>query len=208
MASLTAYGQGTVLFANFDAGTGLNAPVFMDDGITPLSGSIYAVALLAGPTDNSLQRIAVTNFLSGAQSGYFNGGVQSITNVVGGGIARIHVIVWNSDLYPSFAAAQASAALNVWGDFPLFSIVTGNPAGAPPSPPAVLVPLATFFLQPLDILPPHIHQSYNPISQTVILSFTGNLQTSTDLMNWTNVAGASPQTFPANQAHQYFRVIQ
>src|SRR5689334_7523810 len=89
LTSLTAHGQGTVWFANFDAGTGLNAPVFMDDGVTPLSGSSYTVALLAGPNDTSLQLIAKTNFLSGAQAGYFNGGAQSIPTVEGGSIARI-----------------------------------------------------------------------------------------------------------------------
>ena len=34
LTSLTAHAQGTVWFANFDPATGLNAPVFMDEGVT------------------------------------------------------------------------------------------------------------------------------------------------------------------------------
>jgi hypothetical protein len=207
LAFLRAYSQGTVLFANFDAGTGLNAPVFMNDGITPLSGSAYTAALLAGPTDTNLILIGTTPFLSGAQAGYFNGGAQSISNVVGGGAAFILIEVWNSSVASSFAAAKASNVPNAWGwSSPPTPIITGNPAGTPATPPAVLTPLATFFLDDFLDARPVIHQSYNSISNTVTLSFTGNhLQTSTNLINWTTITNKSPQIFPLDQLHQYFR---
>ena len=209
LASLTVYAQGTVRFANFDAATGLNAPVFINDGTTPLSGSNYTAALLAGPTETNLQLVATTPFLSGSQAGYFNGGVQSITNVTGGGVASILIEVWNSAVFSSFAYAKASNTPNAWGwSDPPFSITTGNPAGTPATPPAVLTLLTTFFLDSFLDVRPVIHQSHNPISGTVILSFTGKLQTSTNLINWTNVAGNSPQAFPADQAQQYFRASQ
>jgi hypothetical protein len=98
LACVTALVQGTVKFANFDAATGLDAPVFSTDGVTPLSGA-FAASLLSGPTESNLSFVAMTNFLSGGQAGYFDGGTQSITNVQGGSNAIVLIEVWN------FAAA-------------------------------------------------------------------------------------------------------
>lgn len=144
LGSLAADAQGTVNFQNI--APNLNVPVLLSDGTTK-AGVGYSAALLAGPTATSLSQIATTPLLTGAQAGYFLGGVQSIPTVPGGGTAFILIEVWNSAMYPSFAAAQVSPQANAWGwsnyGIP-FAVNTGNPNAIPPGFPATLTGLTTF----------------------------------------------------------------
>ncbi len=78
--SLAARGQGSVLFENIAGG--VNAPVYMSDRVTPLSGPQFRAELLGGPSAGSLTPIAATGFLTGAAyAGYFNGGLHYIDDV-------------------------------------------------------------------------------------------------------------------------------
>lgn len=149
LVSLSANAQGTVNFANIAGG--LNAPVFLNDGVTKVSGPDYVAALLAGPTASTLSQAATTPFLSGSSAGYFlNGGQQVfIPNIAPGGTAYILIEVWNSANFPNFAAAQSANLPNSWGwsgnGIP-FTVTTGNPDGGVPGLPATLIGLTSFNL--------------------------------------------------------------
>lgn len=138
VGSWAAFAQGTVNFANI--GVGLNAPVFLNDGVTK-AGADYSAALLAGPSASNLAQIATTPLLSGTSAGYFLGGAQTIPTVTGGGTAWVLVEVWNSALYSSFPAALAGNTPNAAMESAGFSVVTGNPNAVPPGLPATLTGL-------------------------------------------------------------------
>ncbi len=208
VSAMASQAQGTVRFANF--GPGLDAPIFTYDGGTLISGPSYMAELFVGTWPGT--PIATTPFLSGAQAGYFDGGVLSISNVVGGGAVAIYIRIWNSG-FGSFGAAQASGAPNTWCQSDLFGVVAGNPEGFNASPPAVLTPLSAMFLNTYLDMPPALHQRYNPTNRTVTLFWNGSLQTSTNLIDWTTLGTVSAQgsfsagqwTYSADQMRQYFR---
>ena len=139
-AGLAAYAQGTVNFAN--VGAGFNAPVVLNDGTTK-AGAGYTAVLMAGPSASSLTQIATTPLLTGAQAGFFLGGVQSISTVAGGGTATILIDIYNSGAYSSFAAAQTANAPNAWAQSSMFTVTTGNPNASPPTTPGTFAPLGT-----------------------------------------------------------------
>src|ERR1041385_7336243 len=49
MSCVGARAQGTIDFANFDASARLNSPVFLADGVTPVSGSNFKAAMKLEP---------------------------------------------------------------------------------------------------------------------------------------------------------------
>src|SRR5579859_2170697 len=59
---LPAHAQGTVLFQNIDAG--VNAPVYMSDRVTLLSGPQFVAELMGGASADALAPIATTPFLT------------------------------------------------------------------------------------------------------------------------------------------------
>jgi len=143
VASLAAFGQGTINFANLN-GTAVNAPVTLSDGTTKLAGAQYMAALLAGPSAGNLTQIATTPFVS---SGYFLGGTQVVPGVPGGSTALVAIEVWNTTAGSTFAAAQSSGQQNAWAMMvgattttPL-SVKLGDPNATPPGTPAALVGL-------------------------------------------------------------------
>ena len=141
---VAAYPQGTVLFQNYLAPDGINAPVYESDGVTPLSGIGFMAELLAGPSANNLASIATTGFLTGTGAGYFLGGVSTINDVVPGNVAWVEVRAWNTGSGASFDRAQSSGLPDSWWASPVFAVVTGNiPSGAGPTPPAPLTGLGT-----------------------------------------------------------------
>jgi hypothetical protein len=143
---LATYAQGTVNFQNVAAG--VNAPVLLSDGTK--AGTGYTAALLAGPTASSMAQIGTTPLLTGAQAGYFLGGVQTITTVAGGGTADFLIEVWNSASYSSFAAAQAAGTPNAfaWSNGgAALTVTTGNPTTTPAGLPASLTALGTTPIQ-------------------------------------------------------------
>jgi hypothetical protein len=155
VASLAAFGQGTVNFANLN-GSAVNAPVTLSDGTTKLAGAQYMAALLAGPSAGSLAQIATTPFVS---AGYFLGGTQVIPTVAGGSTALVAIEVWNTSAGASFAAAQASGQPNAWAYMagattttPL-SVKLGDPNATPPGTPAALVGLGATKLNGGGVVP-------------------------------------------------------
>src|SRR5438045_9762204 len=89
--SLAAFAQGTVNFANLDSDSGLDAPMYLGDGTTKISGSGYMAELLAGPAPDNLSAVATTGFLTGVGAGYFQGGVVTISSLPPGAAAGLVV---------------------------------------------------------------------------------------------------------------------
>lgn len=147
-----AYAQGTVGFLNINAAAGVNAPVYLSDQTTKLTGPAWMAGLWAGPTSTTLAQIATTTFLTGSGAGYFQGGVQSIPTVPGGGTAWIRVTAWDSTLNGTTTGATWPQALaspfNCCGESGLFTVVTGDPTASPPGLPAPLVGLHSFAIFP------------------------------------------------------------
>lgn len=137
ITALTTRGQGTVQFAN--NGTGVNAPVYLLDGVTKASGPDYTAELLAGPMAPNLSSLATTGFLTGSGAGYFDGGTVSIPTVPGGSFAFAQVRFWSTSA-GSYSGAQATPGA-VWGQSPIFQIFTGDPSV--PTPPAQLSGLSS-----------------------------------------------------------------
>jgi len=209
LAFVAAQAQGTVNFANVAVG-GLNAPVWLCNGTRKASGPDYVAELWAGSSMTNMTHLATTTLLRDAAAGYFTGGPVAVPNVPPGTTAYIAVIVWNSGIFPSLGAAQASDASDSWGEFAYnYSTGTLSPltvlAGGGGAPPAPLSPLVPCYLAPVLDSQPLIHQTRDVDHGTVILSFTGTLEVSTNLIDWTDVVGFSPQIFPATNARQYFR---
>lgn len=143
LASLGAYAQGTVNFANIVISGGtrvVDAPVFDVDGTTKLSGSGFQAQLVAGPNSGSMAVIGTpTGFLTGGGAGYFSGGPRTIDTVTPGNNATLAVQAWNTASGASYAAATTK------GQGASLTIATGG-AGSPPSLPANLVGLQSFSL--------------------------------------------------------------
>src|SRR5579859_867725 len=124
--AVAAQGQGTVLFRNFDAATGFSAPAFHDDCVTRLSGTSAIAELLAAPDlVGPWRSIAQTPFLSGAQAGYFDGGLVTISNLPSGSPLFLTVEVWNS-VFGSYAAAQSANAADAYTRAITFQVRLGG----------------------------------------------------------------------------------
>jgi hypothetical protein len=126
--ALAVHGQGTVFFSNIPY-LGIwepQAPVYMADGVTLLSGPQFTAELLAGSDVNSLFSIAAAGFLTGPDAGYFASGRATVNGVAPQATAWVKVRVWNNACGPSFLQAQASGLPNSWWQSPIFSVVTGD----------------------------------------------------------------------------------
>ena len=137
--SMALFAQGTVNFINI-VGT-LNAPDFMSDGTTKISGAGFTAELMAGTSATYLASVAQTGFLTGAAAGYFNGGTVTLAGIAPGATGFFQVRIF-ATVYGSFAAAQAFNLNNTWAQSSVFSVVTGG-AGTPPSTPAPLTGLTS-----------------------------------------------------------------
>jgi len=139
---VTAMAQGTVFFSNGAPGGRIDAPVYMSDGVTPLSGPQFMADLLGGPSASNLASIAMTGFLTGAGAGYFNGGTVSISSVAPGSTAWVQVDVWNTASGSTFTQAKASGLPNSWWQSSVFTVTTGG-GTINPFPPGALAGLGT-----------------------------------------------------------------
>jgi hypothetical protein len=149
LTAASALAQGQINFGNLAPASGVNAPVFLDGGTVRLDGPTYMAELMAGPDAGSLTARGTTAFLSGGGAGYINGGVMTLTGIPGGTAAFIQIRVWNTTAGANYAAALAAGQAgmaNAYGSSTVFSVVTGNPAGSPPTNPANLVGLTSFNL--------------------------------------------------------------
>jgi len=138
VAAGPVFAQGTLDFKNFGA-PGLNAPVFLPDGVTPL-GAGFSVFLLVGPASNSLALIDSTYFLTGSQAGYFDGPVETAAGVPGGTPVFVMLEFWESKLIPLPDPFQTRGPPYEWqwGASPEFSAVLGDPLSQPPTAPGTL----------------------------------------------------------------------
>ena len=118
LATIASLAQGTIRFANFDTETGLDAPLYLSDGMTPLSGPQFQAGLFAGSTANNI--VQITNitapFLSGSQAGYFDGGVQSIPGIPEGSVAWVQVVAWNTAAGQTFQMAELTGSIGAIGN--------------------------------------------------------------------------------------------
>lgn len=163
---LSAAAQGTINFINFNAGAGLNAPVYLSDGATRVSGPNYAAQLMAGPSPGSMMLVgSPTPFLTGGGAGYFSGGIVSVPTVPGGGTAYVTVVAWDTTLGGTTTGATPDEAFaykqsghgNIWAESGVdrygvvhpFTAITGDPLGNPPTAPGLLVGLQSFCFDPI-----------------------------------------------------------
>jgi len=145
LASLGAYAQGTVNFANIVIANNVrvvDAPVFDVDGTTKLAGPGFQAQLVAGPNAGSLAVIGTpTGFLTAGGAGYFSGGTRTIASVTPGSSATLQVQAWNASGGATYANASAK------GQSPALTIATGG-SGTPASLPANMIGLQSFSLVP------------------------------------------------------------
>ena len=161
---VAAQAQGTVSFANINPGAGLNAPVYLFDGVTKV-GAGYTAELLAGPALNALHSAATTTFLSSVP-GYFNGGVVTVSNVAPGAEAWCVVQVWPTQL-GSFSNAYTS--FQSCGACRPFKVTLGG-VGVPASVPAALVGLTSMTVGGLAVFEEPIATLHPQLSKTNTLS--------------------------------------
>ena len=210
ISPLAAQAQGTVEFKNFDAATGRNAPVLLyywsysAGYLIPASGTSYVVELIEASPISNWKVIAQTNFLSGAQAGYFDGGVQAIPDVPSGSNAILQIRVWLRSC-GSFTAAQAADLPWNWGQSSLFTVATGTS-----NAPAKLVPFQYFVLGPAVQIHPTIYPTFDRVNHTIDLIYSDVLEISSDLVKWSDVTNSFDKfdtySFPLDQPSQFFRV--
>ena len=148
LLGLAAYAQGTLNFVN--AGGGVNAPIYMNDGSTKL-GTGFTAELFAGSSSANMVSVASTGFLSGGGAGYFQGGVVTLASIAPGATATLQLRVWATSS-GSYAAASAANLANTWGQSSIFTVATGG-VGSPPSTPSALTGLTSFNLNAGGVIP-------------------------------------------------------
>lgn len=139
LGSLACWAQGEVWFTNY--GGNVNAPDYLCDSVTKLSGPQYMAELMTGPTATNLTSFATTPFRTG--SGYFNGGVVTVNQECA---CFVQVNVWNTNAGPSFDSAKASGRINAWAQSAVLLIwplggICCDPACIP-APPSGLTSLS------------------------------------------------------------------
>ncbi len=158
------FAQGTVNFVNLNAGSGVNAPVYQEDGTTKLVLPYVAQLFYSATASGTLTALGTpVAFLTGGGAGYFNGGTFALPGVARGATAWLMVAAWDSTLGGTTTGATEAQAFayaltghhNIWGasgfnldtlSFTPFPITTGNPTASPPTTPANLVGLTEFRL--------------------------------------------------------------
>ena len=139
-SAVTAHAQGTFEFANINVAGGPNAPVYLSDRVTKLSGPQFMAELLIGATEGNLASIATTGFLTGNGAGYFDGPYQTVPGITPGVTAFVQVDVWNTQHGTTFLQAQASGLPDSWWQSSVFPLTAGG-GSFQPSPPTQLTGL-------------------------------------------------------------------
>jgi hypothetical protein len=161
-------GGGTLRFQNnqINGVTNANAPVFDLDGLTRLNGGPYRAQLYAGPAIEWLRPAGQpVAFQGGFNAGYVASQVVTLANVPLGGFAVAQVRAWDSGAGSTYEEARAMG-----GRFGRSAILSLQ-AGGGQSPPAALIGLQSFNLQP-----------GLPGLNTGVIQFVG--QPSPDLVTW------------------------
>ena len=146
--------QGTIDFRNRVLASGLDAPICDVDDVTRLSdGNFVAQVWYSAQQTGSFTSVVdpPAPFGFGADPGYWNPGQDStrvLPGIPGGSIAWIQIRVWkvgpeNFDPRPPPTCRNSN----------IFPVITGNPTGSPPTPPAILLGLQPFCLIPEPSIP-------------------------------------------------------
>lgn len=135
-----------VLFSNRLPEWGLDAPVYAQDGITPLAGTAYLAQLHAGPTPELLRPVGQpAAFQTGSNAGYWQfepGEFLVVPGVAPGEEAAVQLRVWEAAAGSSFEEAVAEGG--AVGSSDIFLVVTG--AGPDGIWPVALTGLTSFKL--------------------------------------------------------------
>jgi hypothetical protein len=142
-----SHAQGSIFFSNHVVNYGIDAPVF-DSAANRLQGSRYRAAMYAGSAQTFLQFRADTEFLTGPQSGYFDGGVIIENDFQPGVPLWVQVTAWDTMLGGSFEAVK-SLGIGGYGESTPFQVVPGNPGGGVPSLPGFFENMQSFSLLPV-----------------------------------------------------------
>jgi hypothetical protein len=143
VVNVNDYQGGAVSFAN-TAGS-VHAFVYDVDATTKLEGAAFLAQLYAGTNETSLQPVgAAVPFGAGERAGLFFGGTRYIPAVQPGGVATVQVRAWECASGPTFETARRAGGKAGVSD--TFTTTTGG--GSPPIPPALLLGLRSFSLQP------------------------------------------------------------
>ena len=145
---------GTIQFSNLIGS--VDAPVFNEDGVTPLAGSDYLVQLFAGPVGGDIAPVgpAIPFFSADELPGYwiqFPNVIRNIPTVAPGQPAVVQVRAWENAAGPEFDLALGGGSLVGFSN--TLTLTTGG-SGVPPSLPAELTGLESFQLS--DALAPTI----------------------------------------------------
>lgn len=146
LASLTAWAQGTVNFANFAAG--VDAPVVNSATGLRVQGPAFASQLFFGPTTagnniNSYTPVAgVVNFQTGAGAGYFLGGNKVIPTFGTGSSVKLIVAAFSTANGADYLSARATGTTG-------FSLPVTVALGGGTVPPPNLTGLQGFSVAPI-----------------------------------------------------------
>lgn len=139
---LAACGQGTLYLANYYGG--VNAPDYLCDSSTRLSGPQYMAEMMAGQTPTNLIAVGQTYFNS--WPGYYDDGYGETIPVgfCGDGFAQINI--WNTNAGLTFEAARASGLTNAWAQSSILTVRAGGFCCDPPCVPFPLTGLTSLTL--------------------------------------------------------------
>lgn len=144
VASVAAFAQGTLNFANGAAG--LVARVYDTDGVTGLAGSAYSADLFwaAGTVTDSTTLVALnapaTFSTVASQAGLFFGGTRTVPTAAGQFLITAQIRVWDSASGSTWAQAAATGGARV-GESILFQVTLANPNASPPGIPSTMTAL-------------------------------------------------------------------
>lgn len=150
LASLSAFGQGAIVFKNFGSGSnGSITPIAYIhdlDTTTRLTGANWSVQLYGGATSESMTALgSPIGFLSGVQAGLFGSPTLTVPGVAIGASAVFQVFVWNNaggtlTSYEQASIKGASGLINV--------AALGDPTSTTPNSVPTLVGLTSFSVVP------------------------------------------------------------
>jgi hypothetical protein len=143
----TVLAQGTVTFAN--VGAGVNAPIIDPYGNRLTSAGGWDIGLYAAGADGNWSMVALDQYATFVVPGYFNGGVQSVPGIPGGAQATFEIVAWTgaagNDPFTAIKSPAFGWGLVQVGATSPFTVTLGG-FGAPPTPPASLIGMDSFFL--------------------------------------------------------------
>lgn len=157
VASLSAFGQGSVSFANTST-----QPVRRADGTavpSALQGGTYQAELLFAPDGTSTDaatfgegatRVGATTTFNTPQAGVFSGGGRTVTQITpAGGFGLFQVRVWDTRAGVDYNAALASGNSAFQAGYSsVMRVDTADPTTVPPGTPAALG-MQSFTLSPI-----------------------------------------------------------